>query len=450
MKKVKALPALAVLALFVVAPIGSLDFDFGGFLYNDTKLSVSQPASAPVFAIEQKDQLAAWLEARFGTTFSLSAQGSYTFTLERPYLFDLESLKADWRILPLLRAEAGRLAMSDFTGLVLSHTLDGLRLSLELPFSRITGSVGYSGLLFKPVSRILMSRSDSADQTNDAMFFAAPRLIEGMDALFPQLLLRQDLRLSLLFQQDLRPDAAVIAAGEQQEIVSGLSGGKLSTQYFGLGLSGPIVVPLYWDAFFYLSSGRTLSYVADSASGTGYSYQYQPILAYLGGIGFRLFMEEALFSRVEVRGIIASGDSDSDTLLEGNTELSSGLFVPISQISNWIAFSPQLGNILVVEGSYSLRPFAKSRAAALNRLQALFKGAGFLRPTTGAISETGLNPSSTSLYLGTEAELILSYRPFSDLGLALSLGAFFPVAEAFTAADAEPKLAGRFELSFSF
>jgi hypothetical protein len=450
MKRAKTLSALAVLAWFAVAPVGSMDLDFGGFLYNYTNLSVSRPASAPAFAIEQKDQLAAWLDARFGAAFSLSAQGSYTFTLERPYLFDLESLKADWRILPVLRAEAGRFAMSDFTGLVLSHTLDGLRLSLELPFSTITGSVGYSGLLFKPVSRILMSRSDSADQTDNAKYFAAPRLIEGLDALFPQLFLRQDVRLSLLFQQDLRPDAAVIAAGEQQEIVSGLSGGKLSTQYYGLGLAGPIVASLYYDAFFYFGSGQTLSYVADSASGTGYSHQYQPILSYLGGIGVRYFMEEALYSRMEVRGIIASGDSDNDTFLEGNTEQSSWLFVPISQVSKWLAFSPQLGNILIVEANYSLRPFAKSRAATLDRLQALIKGAGFLRPTTGAISETGLDPSSASLYLGTEAELIVSYRPLSDLGLALSLGAFFPNSVAFTTGSAEPRLAGRFEISFSF
>jgi hypothetical protein len=450
MTKARALGALAVLAVFAATPLGGLDFDWGGFLYNDTKLAVFQIASSPVWSIAQKDRLAAWLDARFSPAFSLAAQGSYTFTLDRPYLFDLESLKADWRPLPILRAEAGRMEMSDFTGLVLSHTLDGLRLTLDLPFSRITGGVGFSGLLLKPVSTILMTRTDTADLADNAVYFAAPRLVEELDAIFPQLFLRQDLRVSVVLQQDLRPDASVIAEGEEQETVAGLSGGKLSTQYFGIGLSGPIVPSLYYDAFCYLGTGRTLSYVVDSSSGTGYSYQYRPILAYLGGIGVRYFMEQVLYSLVEVKGIIASGDADSGSFLEGNIDQGSGLFVPISQITDWVAFSPQPGNILVIEASYSLKPFTGSRTATLDRLQTLVKAAAFLRPTPGAISETGLDPSSTSLYLGTEAELIARYRPFSDLGLALSLGAFFPNHSAFTAAAAEPRLAGRLEFSFSF
>jgi hypothetical protein len=442
--------ALAVLAVFAAAPLGGLDFDWGGFLYNDTELAVSQVVSSPAWSIAQKDRLAAWLDARFGPAFSLSAQGSYTFALDRPYLFDLESLKADWRPVPILRAEAGRMEMSDFTGLVLSHTLDGLRLTLDLPFAKITGGAGYSGLLLKPVSSILMSRTDSADQADNAVYFAAPRLVEELDALFPQLFLRQDLRVSVLLQQDLRPDASVIAEGEEQETVAGLSGGKLSTQYFGLGLSGRIVPSLYYDAFCYLGTGRTLSYVVDGSSGTGFSYQERPILACLGGLGVRYFMEEALYSVVEVRGIIGSGDAESSRYLEGNTDESSGLFVPVSQITNWVAFSPQLGNMLVIETSYSLKPFSRSRTATLDRLQTLAKVVAFLRPTPGAISDSSLDAASTARYLGTEAELIARYRPFSDLGLALSLGAFFPNPGAFVAAADEPRLSGRLEFSFSF
>jgi hypothetical protein len=450
MTKARALSALAVLAVFTAAPLGGLDFDFGGFLDNDTELAVSQVASSPVWSIAQKDRLAVWLDARFSPAFSLSAQGSYTFTLDRPYLFDLDSLKADWRPLSILRAEAGRMEMSDFSGLVLRHTLDGLRLTLDLPFSRVTGGVGFSGLLLKPVSTILMSRTDSADRTDNTVYFAAPRLVEELDALFPQLFLRQDLRVSIVLQQDLRPDASVIAEGEEQEAVAGLSGGRLSTQYFGLGLSGPIVSSLYYDAFCYLGTGRTLSYVVDSSSGTGSSYQYRPILACLGGIGVRYFMEQVRYSLVEVKGIIASGDADSGSFLEGNTDQGSGLFVPVSQIADWLAFSPQLGNLLVFEASYSLKPFTGSRVATLDKLQTLFKAVTFFRPTLGAISDSSLDPASTSLYLGTEAELIARYRPFSDLGLALSLGAFFPNPEAFTAAASGPRLAGRLELSFSF
>ena len=450
MMKARALGALAILAMLVAAPLGSLDFDWGGFLYNNTELEISPAADPLAWSVGQKDQLAVWLDARFAPTFSLSAQGSYTFTLDRPYLFDLESLKADWRPVPILRIEAGRMEMSDFTGLVLSHTLDGLRFTLDLSFSKITGGAGFSGLLLKPVSTILMSRTDSENLLDNDVFFAAPRLVEELDALFPQLFLRQDLRVSVLLQQDLRPATSLIQEGEEQETVAGLSGGKLSTQYFGLGLSGPVVPSLYYDAFCYLGIGQTLSYVADSSSGTGFSHQYQPILAGLGGIGVRYFMEQALYSLVEIRGIIGSGDADSSDFLEGNTTQGSGLFVPISRIADWIAFSPQLGNMLVIEANYSLKPFTRSQVATLDKLQTLLKAATFFRPTTGAISDPFLDSASTSLYLGTEAELIARYRPFSDLGLALGLGVFFPNPAAFTGAGAGPRLAGRLEFSFSF
>jgi hypothetical protein len=450
MTKLRALLGCAVLAALAVLPLGAADLDFGGFLYNETEPGVSGIASSPTWSIAQKDRLALWLDARFDPSFSLLAQGSYTFTLDRPYLFDLELLRADWRPIPLLRVEAGRMAMSDFSGLVLRHTLDGLRLGFDLPFAKIGVGAGFSGLLLKPVSTILMSRTDSADQADNAVYFAAPRLVEELEVLFPQLLLRQDLRLSILLQQDLRAASSLIAEGEEQATVAGLSGGRLSTQYFGLGLSGPIAASLYYDVFGYLNTGQTLSYVVDSGSGTGYSWQYRPILAGLAGVGVRYFAEQALYSLVELRGVFASGDTDSSGYLEGNTNERSGMFVPISQVTEWVAFSPQLGNLLVVEASYSLKPFAKSRTATLDRLQTLARVATFLRPSLGPISESSLDPASTSRYLGTEADLIARYRPFSDFGLALSLGAFFPSSSTFAGTAAEPRLAGRLEFSFSF
>ena len=103
-------------------------------------------------------------------------------------------------------------------------------------------------------------------------------------------------------------------------------------------------------------------------------------------------MEQALYSLVEVRGIIASGDADSSSYLEGNTDQRSGLFVPISQITKWVAFSPQMGNLLVVEASYSLKPFSRSQTATLDQIQTLAKVAVFMRPIAGA--DLGFIPGS--------------------------------------------------------
>jgi hypothetical protein len=78
----------------------------------------------------------------------------------------------------------------------------------------------------------------------------------------------------------------------------------------------------------------------------------------------------------------------------------------------------------------------------------------FLRSTTGAISEGSVNATSDQLYLGSEADLRINYRPFSDLGLSLTGGFFFPnnytAESAIAPGSSAVQIAGRFELSFSY
>jgi hypothetical protein len=287
-----------------------------------------------------------------------------------------------------------------------------------------------------------MSRSDVTDQSDDSVILAAPRLIEKLEVLFPNILPRQDLTVSVLLQQDFRPSASLIPAGEQQQFPTELSGGRLTSEYFGAGFSGAIVSALYYDAFLYVSLGSTLSYVADSTSVTGSSYQYEAIQAFLGGIGLRYYNEALLSSRAELRAIISSGDADNTTYLEGNTAGASTIFVPISQETLGVAFQPQWGNLIQISADYSFKP--------VTTLQLMLKGQAYLRPTTGAISALGIDPASDALYLGTEVDGIANFRPFSDLGTAFTLGVFFPNGSAFTGQGALPVLAGRLEVSLSF
>ena len=120
--------------------------------------------------MDQRNKAALWGDMHFGPSFALSAQGSYSFTLLVPYLFDIDSLKADWQILPVLKATAGRFVFSDFTGHVLNHKLDGLALTPPFPLQCVTAGAGYSGFLLKPSSLILMTRSDSGDQSDSSVF----------------------------------------------------------------------------------------------------------------------------------------------------------------------------------------------------------------------------------------------------------------------------------------
>ncbi len=449
MKAARIISVAIALTFAGVAGLSAFDFDFGGSLDNSSTLSVTLDPAGPLYALDQRDKAALWGDMHFGPTFALSAQGSYSFTLLVPYAFDIDYLKADWQVLPILKTTVGRFVFSDFTGHVLNHKLDGVMLTASFPFAVVSAGAGYSGFLLKPSSLILMTRTDSADQSDNGVFFAAPRLVEKVDILFPNILPRQDLEVAAILQQDLRAQNTLIQAGEPQQFVPGLSGGSLSSQYWGIGLSGAIVSNLYYNASFFLNTGSTLSYVVDAASGTGFSWEYASILAFLGGIGLRYFNESLLSSRIELQAVFSSGDADNTTYKEGNTAGESNIFVPVSQDTLGIAFQPQWGNLVLIDANYSLKPFSRSPTVWQN-LQLMLKVLNFLRPTTGAISQVGLNPTSTDLYLGTEGELIVNFRPLSDLGTALSLACFIPNPGAFTGSATHPVLAGRLEVSFSF
>ncbi|MGD0724593.1 MAG: hypothetical protein ABSB63_03435 [Spirochaetia bacterium] len=442
MKAWRTIAIIAALGVFGAMGLSGLDFDFGGFVENSSTPSVALDSKNPVWAMDQRDRLALWADMHFSPQLSLTAQGSYAFELDLPYLFDVDVLKLDWQVLPSLHASLGRFVFTDFTGHVLNHKLDGTLLTMNFPFMVVTAGAGFSGLELKPYSLMLMSRSDVADQSDNSVILAAPRLVEKLEVLFPNLLPRQDLTVSVILQQDFRSSGSLIQAGEQQQFVTDLSGGRLTSEYFGLGLSGAIVSAFYYDAFFYFSLGSTLSYVADSASPTGSSYQYEGIQAFLGGIGLRYYSEALLSSRVELSAIVSSGDADNTTFLEGNTSGASTLFVPISQETLGIAYQPQWGNLIQISADYSFKP--------VTNLQLMMKVQSYLRPTTGAIYTLNLDPSSSNLYLGTEIDGIANFRPFSDLGVAMSIGFFLPNGNAFIGQGALPVLAGRLEVSLSF
>lgn len=449
MKASRVLPFIFSLTILGSTALSGLDFDVGGSIDDYSSLPVTVAPGNAIFAPDQRNKVGVWADMHSGSTFSVAAEGSYNFTLQVPYLFNLDYLKVDWRVFPWLSTTLGRFVFSDFSGQVLNHTLDGALIVLDFPGVRISTGAGYSGLQLKPISLILMSRSDTADQSNSSVYLAAPRLIEKLEVLFPSLFSVVDVNLSVVLQQDLRASNQLIQPGEPYQTVTGLSGGALTTEYFGAGVSGAIVSSLYYNLFFYWNAGSALSYVADSTSVTGFSYQYEPVQAFLGGFGLRYYMEETLSSRVGLQAIFSSGDADNTAYYEGNTSGAATMFTPISQEVIGLAFTPQLGNLILIDLNYSFKPFAQSTSVWKN-LQIIAKVLSFFRPTTGAISQPGLSATSTDLYLGVEPELIANFRPFSDFGVVVSTGVFVPNGGAFTGPATQPTIAGRIEFSMSF
>ncbi len=417
----KKLLVFVIILLAAAATVSA--FDFGLTIDNSTGFTKDEEEAE----FTQRDKASLWFDGNVTKNLTFATQGSYTFTIDEPVFFDLELLRVGGNFANTgenpfsFSFKAGRFKLSDFTNKVLSHTADGGYIELASPTLSISFSTGFTGLVQKPASSILMSLSDVEDRELDGYYFGSHRFIQGMNIKFPEILFNQTLNLSMLYQRDLRAE---------ERLHSG--GGYVHTFYHGAGLSGPIVPPLYYNAFVYINSGTV---AGDS------------ILAEMAGVTLNLYLQELLGSKVSLDFVYASGDADYDSFYEGNTEGAATAFVPISISTPALVFAPQLSNIIYGTFSFLIKPLYNLDSEAAKKFSIELKVSPFLRPTPGPISVSGVDDDSEELYAGTEVDTIISARPLSDLGLGLSFGMFFPgeIMES-----EEVQLLGRFDLSLSF
>jgi hypothetical protein len=424
--------------LAISANAGSIDL--GGTFFNLTGVGNSSgaaavPGTSP--GLVQEDVLKGWVQAAFSDSLTLNVQvdGAYNSAPVLPYntelLYanvDLLNLHGNYSlqngVLRQIQFTIGRLLLSDFTTRVLSHEADGLSLDFEFSGFSLIAAGGYTGLVTKGASTIELSKSDLNDYANTGVYFASPRLIELVQATLLALP-GQRLAVSAILQQDLRGTPLDLADGSAESLVSEGSttevpseGGRVETQYFGLGMSGNIVGNLYYDVFSYLETGQILSY-------QGGSYQSIFFYAALAGGGVRVFLPGALSSVLAARVLYASGDPNAASVAEGQSQGYS-VFTPMSRPTLDNVFSPQLSNVVVLEASYSLKPLSQLGSGLPSKLQTGLQADGYFRPTTGPISEPGLAPGSSSPYLGSEMDLTINFSPLSDLGSSLWGGIFLP------------------------
>jgi hypothetical protein len=419
----------SILALFLILlTVSVFSLDFGGSLEDSTIFYYSDSSS-----FYHADSLALWLKTELWEDTDLLIHGSYTYTTDNPWFFDLNYLKVENKSASLLNYSIGRFTASDYSGYIFNHKLDGASLTVNLPLLALSTNAGYTGFLFDTSSSVEMTIADQSGLSYGKFpqDFAAPRLIGGLQAFFPELFLNQDLRAEVWAQFDIRKEADLTSAK------------KLDTQYYGLSVSGPLISTLYYDSFAYLETGQ-------AHSGTGDDYS---ILSYMGSAGLRYYIEDFLYSKISLRFLYSSGDSDFTTAFtEGNTSGDAANFTPISRKTLGLVFSPQLGNVFFTRFSYSLKPFSGIDNRVLQNIQFELTDINFFRSTSGAVSVGGIDPESTSLYLGTELDGTINFRPYSDLGLSLSGGVFIPAngsEEAFLSTRTVEYL-GRLGLSFSF
>ena len=312
----------------------------------------------------------------------------------------------------------GRQDYNDPSGDILSSPADGLSFFFKYPQVEVSFRAAYTGLLFLDDSLISMSMADQNRAVAGTRLTGSPRVLVQADLAFPQLF-GQALTFSFLSQDDLNPSSSLVSEGSTTFDTG--KGGRLSTQYLELRAVGGLSVVNY-DAFCAYGMGRTLSWLADSNSSTGQSYQYAPISSILAGAHASMRLPLPLNgASLGLRALFASGDKDATSSIEGNTSSVYRAFVPINTPTLGLVFSPRLSNIALGEASLSAAPLLGGL-----HVNGTLKLISFLRPTSGPISSPGLAPGSTDSYLGSEIDLSLSCGILSDLGVSLSLGAFLP------------------------
>ena len=420
--------------------------DFGLLLDNTTSASTD-----PNNIFYQEDKASLWLTFDFSDKIFLSITGFYRFDITEPYhTYGLDRLEfsADFTIGSqppfLIGFSLGRFYAQDFSGLILAHPLDGLNLRLRTASMNMDLSFGYTGLIFKGESGLAMSVTDC--NYSPVIPLVPPRLVGMLGFDFPELFAYQTLYLSVAGQLDLHSEDVLIQPGSAIPDYS--RGGRIDTLYTGLGLKGPIFGSFYWSSVFYFEFGRTLSYF-DSA------YNYVPIYSYLASLAFDWFVTEFQYSHLRLEVILASGDGDYTNFIEGNTDEFSTQFIPLTRQSRGLVYALQLSNVIVASLSYGLKLLASSVPSVLNNLQTELIVLTYFRSALSDVSDSGgLNSGSSQYYLGNEIDLVISFRPFVDLGLELALGLFLPnnySAEAAFAPDGrEIEFLARLRLSLEF
>ncbi|MFP4432713.1 MAG: hypothetical protein ACLFPV_15795 [Spirochaetaceae bacterium] len=424
----RAIILAAGLLLLLSAPLAfSFDWDYGGSLDNTTVLGFSEMYDET--EIDQSIRLGAWFFGleRFesGSTLEVTATGSYSATEDRPYILDVDLLRARG-IFPgalgsssLLQGTVGRTGFSDPTGLVLNHVADGALVNLTYPRVRFRLGGAYTGLLISPSSSIRVSDTDYFEESTDDEFFGPKRAIGLFDVGFG------GLTLFGLLQQDLRDEA---------------DGDTIDTQYLGVNGTARLGRSGYWDGFIVASAGQS---TVGSAENEFYAFAL--------GTGLRFFIEEWRFSRASLRGLYASPFLPVEDVIGFNINE----FKPINEPTLGLAFSPRLSNLILTELSYSLRPFADpaGRHPTLDDFETKIVGRGFFRGYIGDSNYIAdFDPESDSLFMGTEVELGVAARVFTDLGLGLRTAVFVPATGSLGAFSEERKTewAVRLDLSTGF
>ena len=472
--------SLLILILLTAGIFNAAAFDVGGSLSSATSFSTLR-------GLGNEEAVGLWLETgqadgvSFETKIDLIVSATAPGFYLNPDYFKLDSIYSGYEYGPsILATSLGRFSTSDFSGKIFNQKLDGIVMNFSYPAVEFTLAAGYTGLFFANTGTLLttspstiMSKTDAAAKTNSTdllswltnpaeagkNLFQSPRAVEIMTLSFPQLVFKQSLTLSVVAQEDMRPmfdvlngysavDPVLLQEGES--LYSPSKGGAVDTQYIGAGVSGPSIDSLYHNVYYYFGTGRAMSYKTDALSSTGKSYSYDTIISHLAGFSLDYYMDWLFNSKAGLAFSFATGDADATSYFEGNTADDYTQFLPITNGGGGMIFSPGVSNIISASVNFSAKPLEDLDIPFFSNTQFVLNAMPFFRLVNGPLYISGIDSDYSGNYLGTEIDLTVNMRPFSDLGVIAQLGYFLPEATAFTDDVNDPVFMAKLNVSLSY
>ncbi len=436
-----------LIVLFVFPLTLSFAIDWGGSVTSiATQQSVDEGSDDDEFTTNHRFVL--YLNSPLGRRWSFVSQGAGTLDAESVFAADIEKLyfqrtrdfvndekyqEGNRDQLPNLidmTTRFGRFSLTDATGLVLSHAVDGINVDFNNRGSQISLGAGYTGFINKEFSSVALSIRDSVDIADDETLFGPRRLLGRGTVRFPELMFNQNVTFGFAFQQDLRdPTDVVEPLTDGNDVEQQDRGGLVDTQYAIARLDGPLPtgpVSSFYSLTYIYNTGRTMGLLPDENAVSGESYQYSPIKGQLIRGQVNVFLPRLMSTSVTAGVLYSSGDDDYENFVEGNTEGDATMFTAVTPLGKGVVFGLEPGNTMTSEIQLSVKPLSGFDSPVLQSLQAQLGYYNFYRTAaTGPVSAASVDATTDGSSLGSEIDFVLRIRPFSDLGIGLTTGFFF-------------------------
>jgi hypothetical protein len=165
-----------------------------------------------------------------------------------------------------------------------------------------------------------------------------------------------------------------------------------------------------------------------------------PILAGAGLVGASWLARDVTDSRVDFQFLAGSGSVyrlDSGNTYGGiEPGKTDGAFNSLGYVNTGLVFAPEASNMLIPSIAYSLSPFKGNEVFGDTRLS--LNAFLYVRVEDNAPISVPVNTGGSNL-VGSEYDLNLDWRIWSDLNVSARYGIFVPNTSLFTDVESEPR-----------